>query len=176
MNDVSRLEVWVDRAPCILESIYLEAALRFKKCGEESDFDIQTVSISAMTFGGTNRVIWNAKEGFHLDRGYCRPKFLAIWDIIYGEGSPIENSETFFSVLKTFYKNKWNEAVPTTEAIYYDQFCSVPPTLTFPGGFLSGEPYTHNILGEAVYAAFMREGNKVLAKYMTIKETEEYCA
>lgn len=46
---------------------------------DPGDFCLQSNPTSfsgAIVFGGTNRLIWSPRNGFHPDQSYCNPRFL----------------------------------------------------------------------------------------------------
>ena len=51
------------------------AAEIFAACGAADDFCIQHGTV----FGGTNRLILD-RNGWHIDRGYCTPRFISAFD------------------------------------------------------------------------------------------------
>lgn len=56
-----------------------EAFELFEDLGFVDDFCVQSVGMSDVVFGGTNRVIWSVRTGFRMDRSYCTSKFIAAW-------------------------------------------------------------------------------------------------
>jgi hypothetical protein len=65
-----------EKAQGLLYAIVARAADFFAYCPD--DFCIQTINESdgIIVFGGTNRLIWNAKYGYFPDQNYCSEKFL----------------------------------------------------------------------------------------------------
>lgn len=59
------------------------------------------------------------------------------------------------------------EWVETTEAMYREMLNVLPPARQVPGGFLVGEPWTHDDKGRAVAAAFTLRAGRYEACYMT---------
>lgn len=62
---------------------------------------------------------------------------------------------------------RWHK---TTASMYDEMLNILPPAAMGRGGFLVGEPYTHNADNEAVYASFWQAGGEYLARYMTKRE------
>lgn len=158
----------------LIYAIVVEAEERFKKCDEESDFCIQTAS-TVIVFGGTNRVIWSPQNGFRPDRSYCRDTFLELWDQHYNDApktasNKLECKPLEWDALWEAMKDNPTKWVPTTEHMYDQMLCVLPPEAQSSSGFLCGEPYTHNAEGHAVYAAFMRKGESHYAKYLTVRK------
>jgi|GEM_PF-2746190 len=56
------------------------------------------------------------------------------------------------------------------EDAYWHFLECVPPKRMARGGFVCGEPHSHNSQGEAVYLCGTKEGNKYFAKYGTLKQ------
>lgn len=64
--------------------------------------------------------------------------------------------------------------IPTTENMYWNMLEAVPPRAMFAGAFLVGEPFNHNAQGEPIYAMFRYVGNEYEARYMTLREFNEF--
>ena len=86
---------FADKAKGLLYAIVARAADFFAYCPD--DFCIGSINESGgvIVFGGTNRLIWNAKYGYHPDRSYCTSRFLEqfegeVWEPI-GKLSHIES-------------------------------------------------------------------------------------
>jgi hypothetical protein len=60
--------------------------------------------------------------------------------------------------------------IPTTEAMYWEMLCAVPPRIQNRSAFLVGEPDNHNAEGYPVYTCFKRAGDSFYAKNMTFKQ------
>ncbi len=66
-------------------------------------------------------------------------------------------------------KMTWTE---TTEAMYYDQLCCLPPERQSGCGFLVGEAAFSNANGKPVYSCFIQKDGKFFARYMTTETFE----
>lgn len=64
--------------------------------------------------------------------------------------------------------------IPTTETMYWDMLCVLPPTAHRGDSFLVGEPLRNNGQGELVYACFTRSGDNFRARNLTIKQFMGY--
>ena len=58
----------------------------------------------------------------------------------------------------------------TTETMFYERLCMLPPAAQSGAGFLVGEANRHNAEGLAVYAAFVEVDGKHYARYLTHNE------
>lgn len=69
--------------------------------------------------------------------------------------------------------DQWHE---TTESMYYEMLCVLPPIKQIGDCFMVGEPLRHNEKGEAIYACFVRFGDRFKAKNLTIPGFINECA
>jgi hypothetical protein len=53
--------------------------------------------------------------------------------------------------------------VETTEDRFWEQLCCLPPRIQANGGFLVGEPMSHNDEGYPTYSAYWEIGGKFFA-------------
>lgn len=60
--------------------------------------------------------------------------------------------------------------IETTEDMYWSMLEALPPRKMTHSAFLVGEPLRHNVEGDAVYACFLRFGDTVKAKNLTVKQ------
>ena len=58
----------------------------------------------------------------------------------------------------------------TTENMYWQMLECLPPCAMDKGGFLVGEPVSHNSEGKAVYSCFRRVGDQYHAKNLTLAQ------
>jgi len=65
-----------------------------------------------------------------------------------------------FQITIDSIKNNRNVNTQTTEDIFFDLLCSVPPAAQVKGSFLNGEAYTHDNSGSPVYYCFFKKDNK----------------
>ncbi len=65
--------------------------------------------------------------------------------------------------------------IPTTESMYWEMLCVLPPVAMRYDSFLVGEASRH-IKGEAVYACFCKTGDNYRARNLTVKQFMEYTA
>jgi hypothetical protein len=63
--------------------------------------------------------------------------------------------------------------IETTEAMYWDMLEALPPRKMSHNAFLVGEPLRHNEEGQAVYACFVRFGETVKARNLTVKQYQQ---
>lgn len=63
--------------------------------------------------------------------------------------------------------------IPTTESMYWDMLCVLPPKAMRGTTFLVGEPLRHNAKGEAVHACFTKFGNTYKARNLTVRQFHE---
>ena len=67
--------------PLILSSLVRAAAVYWDGDGiDKLDFCIQLFGVTAIVFGGTNRLVWTPTHGFNPDRPYCTERFLKRYD------------------------------------------------------------------------------------------------
>lgn len=59
--------------------VVLMAMRIFEDCGAAEDFCVQAVG-DVVVFGGVNRLIFSAKDGWHPDSIYCSERFLKKWN------------------------------------------------------------------------------------------------
>ncbi len=66
---------------------------------------------------------------------------------------------------------------PTDDDMFYDQLGAVPPTYQSKIGFVSGEPWSHNDQGIALFACFVCirkshacSNDNYFAKYLTLEQ------
>lgn len=64
--------------------------------------------------------------------------------------------------------------VPTTQEMFDEMLCVLPPRAQGGGAFLVGEANHHNANGKAVYACFKQVGNEYEARYMTVAEFRQF--
>lgn len=50
----------------------------FEDCGAAQDFCLQSAG-NRIVFGGTNRLCFSARIGWHADEPYCTSRFLSEW-------------------------------------------------------------------------------------------------
>ncbi len=60
--------------------------------------------------------------------------------------------------------------ITTTENMYWEMLCVLPPRKMVGDNFMVGEPLRHNSKGEAVYACFTRFGDTYKARNLTITQ------
>jgi hypothetical protein len=60
----------------IIDIIVEEAYGYWDRANCQYDFCVQNVGLGHITFGGTNRLIWNFQRGFRIDESYCSPNFI----------------------------------------------------------------------------------------------------
>jgi hypothetical protein len=70
-----------DRLIELGELVTDQAQTLFEHCGARDDFCIQHVGLNSAVFGGTNRVLWNAINGFWLDESYCTERFIKAFNL-----------------------------------------------------------------------------------------------
>ena len=63
--------------------------------------------------------------------------------------------------------------IPTTESMYYERLCVLPPVSMRYGSFLVGEASRH-VNGEAVYACFCKTGDNYRARHLTVNQFNQY--
>jgi hypothetical protein len=61
--------------------------------------------------------------------------------------------------------------IETTQEMYYEMLCCVPPIRHKGTFFIVGEPSFHSAKGEALYAAFNKINGKFYAKYLTLLQS-----
>jgi len=88
------------------------------------------------------------------------------------EQSPLEWQE-LWAVLNRKYKEGNESWTPTTKHMFWEMLEAVPPAFQGVSGFVSGEPWTHNSKGEAVYSAFKQIGDSYFASYVTVREFKQ---
>lgn len=71
----------------------------------------------------------------------------------------------------SFLQSGINEGDEISEEVYFYFLECVPPRLRRKNGFLTGEPYTHNDDGDAVYMAFTTAQDKFF--YVGLKTIKE---
>lgn len=64
--------------------------------------------------------------------------------------------------------------IETTQNMYFEMLCVLPPTIMRNDNFLVGEPLRH-VNGEAVYSCFTKFGDTYKARNLTIKQFAEFC-
>lgn len=64
--------------------------------------------------------------------------------------------------------------VPTTQEMFNEMLCVLPPRAQGGGAFLVGEENHHDADGEAVYACFKQVGDEFEARYMTVAEFRQF--
>ncbi len=78
-----------------------------------------------------------------------------------------------FDTVRKNYLTGRKEWVPTTEEMYDEQLCCLPPERWVGSAFLVGEPADHNSAGEAVFTCFRRDSDgNYMCMNMTIAEFE----
>jgi len=68
----SDFEAIIEIGAMVLE----QAETCFDYAGYNRDFCIQAVGSNNAVFGGTNRLLWNVREGFRCDSPYCSSDFI----------------------------------------------------------------------------------------------------
>lgn len=66
--------------------------------------------------------------------------------------------------------------IPTTESMYWEMLCVLPPRAMRNDSFLVGEPLRANDAGETLYSCFCRTGDKFRARNLTVKQFQEMTA
>ena len=64
--------------------------------------------------------------------------------------------------------------IPTTENMYWEMLCVLPPQAMRCGSFLVGEPLRDNGQGETLYACFCKTGDTFRARNLTVKQFKDY--
>lgn len=57
----------------------------FRRCGSPDDFCFQSESMGSLVFGGLNRLLWNARNGWRISNSHCSPTFISVWSHIKHE-------------------------------------------------------------------------------------------
>lgn len=65
--------------------------------------------------------------------------------------------------------------IPTTEHMYNEMLCVLPPRAWRGDAFLVGEPLRH-VNGESVHACFCKTGDSYRARNLTVRQFKEYTA
>jgi hypothetical protein len=60
--------------------------------------------------------------------------------------------------------------IPTTESMYWEMLCVLPPRKMAGDNFMVGEPLRHNSKGEAVYSCFTKFGDTYKARNLTLTQ------
>jgi hypothetical protein len=60
--------------------------------------------------------------------------------------------------------------IPTTETMYWEMLCVLPPRKMVGDNFMVGEPLRHNSKGEAVHACFTKFGDTYKARNLTLAQ------
>lgn len=63
--------------------------------------------------------------------------------------------------------------IPTTEHMYNEMLCVLPPRAWRYDSFLVGEPLRH-VNGEAVHVCFCKTGENYRARNLTVRQFNEY--
>ena len=84
----------------------------------------------------------------------------------------LHNYETWTDNLNTL-KNDMSKPMEMDEDAYHHFLGCVPPVRQVSGAYCSGEPYTHNGKGEAIYLCGFYNGTKYYAQYGTVKEFDK---
>ena len=88
---------------------------------------------------------------------------------------PLEWSD-LWAAMDEAWRNGSREWFPTTENQFDAMLGAVPPRLMGGGGFLCGEPWTHDSAGRGVYAEFVRlTGGRYAARYSTAEQFRATC-
>ena len=66
--------------------------------------------------------------------------------------------------------------IPTTESMYWEMLCVLPPREQTRESFLVGEPLRSNGAGETLYSCFCRTGDNFRARNLTVKQFKEFTA
>jgi len=60
--------------------------------------------------------------------------------------------------------------IPTTESMYWEMLCVLPPRKMVGDNFMVGEPLRHNSKGEAVHSCFTKFGDTYKARNLTLTQ------
>lgn len=66
--------------------------------------------------------------------------------------------------------------IETTESMYFEMLCVLPPRAMRYESFLVGEPLRDNAQGETLYSCFCKTGDKFRARNLTVKQFMEMTA
>ena len=55
----------------------------FHTCRADEDFCVQSIGLSNVVFGGTNRLVFSHK-GFFINESHCTPQFVRLFNKYYG--------------------------------------------------------------------------------------------